>query len=326
MSERRYLNNSNIPLSMAVFLAHDGYDYEPGTISATKLIKPLRQTILASRVPQADAMVDIAGLVKSRMGQAIHDSIEHSWVKHYRESMRALGYPEKVIQRIKVNPDPKEVQKGDIPVYLEQRSYKTVMGQRISGKFDFVADGRVEDFKTTSTFTWTSGTKDGDYQLQGSLYRWLNPEIVTDDNMAINFLFTDYMPARAANDPNYPQSPTPQKLIPLLSVEETDHFVRNKLSLIQRFKDAPEEELPLCSNDALWQKPAKWKYYKNPNKLGRATKNFDDKQEAYNRLAADGGKGVVIEQPGEVQACKYCPAFPVCSQKDDLIAQGLLRI
>jgi len=322
----KYLNRSNVPLSMAVFLATDNYDYEPGVISVTKLIKPLRQIILAGRVPAAEAKVDIAGLVKSRMGQAIHDSIEQAWLKNYKQSMKDLGYPEKVIARVRVNPDPKTVKDGDIPVYLEQRKYREVFGKKVSGKFDMVADGRVEDFKTTSTFTWVNGTKDADYRLQGSLYRWLAPDIITDDTMAINFLFTDYMPARATNDPKYPQSPTPQKLIPLMSLDETDAFVKNKLRVIETFKDAPEEDLPLCSNDELWQKPPVWKYYKNPQKLGRATKNFEDKQEAYNRLAADGGKGVVIEQPGEVQACKYCPAFPVCSQKDSLIAQALLRI
>lgn len=323
---RKYLNGSNVPLSMAVFLATDDYDYEPGVVSATKLLKPIRQIVLASRVPKNEAMIDVAGLVKSRMGQAIHNSIEHAWVHHYKQSMRDLGYPESVIERVRINPDPKEVQKGDIPVYLEQRSYRTINGQKISGKFDMVADGRVEDFKTTSTFTWVNGTKDHDYRMQGSIYRWLNPKIVTDDHIAINFLFTDYMPARAANDPKYPQSPAPQKLIPLMEVDETDHFVRNKLSLIQRFQNSDEQDLPLCTNDDLWQKEPVWKYYKNPQKMSRSTKNFTDKQGAYSRLAAEGGKGVVVEQPGEVQACKYCPAFPVCSQKDDLIAQGLLKI
>ena len=47
----RYLNPSNVPLSLAVFLANDTYDYEPGTISATGLMRPLRQIILSRRVP-----------------------------------------------------------------------------------------------------------------------------------------------------------------------------------------------------------------------------------------------------------------------------------
>ena len=44
-----YLNPSQVPLSLAVFLATDNYDYEPDTISATGLIRPLRQIILAKR-------------------------------------------------------------------------------------------------------------------------------------------------------------------------------------------------------------------------------------------------------------------------------------
>jgi len=182
---------------------------------------------------------------------------------------------------------------------------------------------------------WNSADKAEDYALQGSMYRWLNPKIVTDDHMAINFLFTDFQPFRAKADPNYPPHATPQKLIPLKSIEETDQFVRNKLTLLERFKDAPEEELPLCTDKELWRKAPEWKYYKNPEKRTRSTKNFkvDEfgsenaaRSAAYTRLAKDKNVGVVVEVPGEVVACKYCAAFPICSQKDALIADGSLKL
>lgn len=322
---RKYLNGTSVPLSVAVFLADDNYDYEPDTISATALLRPIRQIILAKRVPPEQALVDISGLLKSRMGTAIHDAIERAWKKNKDRALTALGYPEQVIKRIRINPDPKTVKEDEIPVYLEIRSYREVMGHRISGKFDFVAEGRVEDFKSTGVFTFTNGNKDKDFQLQGSIYRWLNPEIITDDHMAINFILTDYMPARSA-DPNYPSSPTPQKLIPLLSLDDTERFIRNKLLQIQQLADRPEDELPKCTDEELWRKPPAWKYYANPQKMGRSTKNFDNAAEAYARLAKDGNKGVVIEEGGEVMACKYCPAFPICSQKDDLIADGSLKL
>jgi hypothetical protein len=35
-----------------------------------------------------------------------------------------------------------------------------------------------------------------------------------------------------------------------------------------------------------------------------------------------GGKGIILDKLGEVKACKYCAAFPVCTQKDALIACG----
>ena len=39
-----------------------------------------------------------------------------------------------------------------IPVYMEQRAYKELLGFKVSGKYDFVAEGKVQDFKSTSTF------------------------------------------------------------------------------------------------------------------------------------------------------------------------------
>ena len=44
-------NEQGIGLSMAVFLAHDDYDYDARAngISATGMIKPVRQTILGKR-------------------------------------------------------------------------------------------------------------------------------------------------------------------------------------------------------------------------------------------------------------------------------------
>lgn len=321
---RKFTNGTSVPLSMAVFLATDNYDHEDHTISATALLKPIRQLILASRVPQEQQLVDITSLVKSRMGSAIHDAIERAWVENHQQGMLALGYPERVAKRVVVNPEPSEVTEDSIPVYLEQRSYREIMGYTVSGKFDFVGEGRVEDFKSTSVNTWINGNKTDDYQLQGSIYRWLNPEIITQDHMAIQFLFTDWFPGRAKADPKYPQRPVEQMLIPLLSVEETETFIRNKLTQIQQYENSPEELLPLCNDKELWRTEPQFKYYKNPNKMSRSTKNFDSKQEAFTRLAADGNVGTVVEVPGQVIACKYCPAFPVCSQKDALVAEGSL--
>ena len=323
---RKYLNNHAVPLSMAVFLANDTYDHDDTTVSVTKLIKPVRQIVLGGRVPQTDALVDVSGLVKSRMGTAIHDGIENAWVNHKNASLLALGYPQRVVDRIVVNPDPEEVSEDHIPVYLERRSYKTVMGYTISGKFDFVAEGRVEDFKSTSTMAWSSTNKQKDYQLQGSMYRWLNQDIITDDMMNVTFLFTDFQAFRAKSDPTYPPHATPNKTIPLLSVAETEAYVTHKLTQINRYKDAPEADLPYCNEHELWRKETVWKYYAKHD-AKRATKDFKtDKQAAYLRLATDGGKGLVKEIPGEVIACKYCPAFAICTQKDALIADGSLKL
>ena len=325
---KTYANVSAVPLSLAVFLAVDNYDHDDATISATTLIKPLRQIVLSKRVNNDGASIDLIQMIPSRMGSAIHDGIERAWLDNYASAMETLGHPQKIIDRIRINPTPEQLLADKafgndvIPIYLEQRAQKQVGKYSVSGKFDFVGDGRVEDFKTTSTYTAMNNTNDEKYILQGSIYRWLNPEIVTQDVMAIQFIFTDWSAARARAESNYPQSRIQQRILHLMSIPETDRYVRNKLNQIDEYWDAPEESIPLCSDDDLWRSAPVFKYYKNPEKTTRSTKNFDTKQEAYIRLAEEGGKGLVLEKPGQVTACKYCPAFSACSQKDALTAQG----
>lgn len=319
---RKYLNTSSIPLSLSVFLATDNYDHDSETVSVTTLLKPLKQIVLGARVPVEDALIDISGLVSSRLGSAIHDGIERSWLNGYKQAMAALGYPQRVIDKVLVNPEPDQLYEGCIPVYLERRSSKLIAGRKVSGKFDFVGEGRLEDFKNTTVFTYTNGSKDDDYVMQGSMYRWLNPDIITADTMAIQYIFTDWSQAQAKSSPKYPPTRTLEKVYQLKSVQETEAFVTNKIRLIDTYWNADESAMPACTDTELWRKEPQWKYYKNPQKTARSTKNFDNKQDAYIQMAQDGNVGIVKEVPGQVTACKYCPAFAICKQKDDLIAAG----
>lgn len=194
MGKRKITNRENIPLSVALFLAVDHYDYIPKTISATSLIRPLRQYILARRVPQGADIPDLEDFIAARFGTAVHDGIEKAWSdeKTRVQALQDLGYPPNIIERIVFNPKPEDLKPDSIPVYMELRSFKELMGFRVSGKFDFVGDGGLEDFKSTSVYTWIKGRKDDDYILQGSIYRWLNPEIITKDVLTIQFIFTDW--------------------------------------------------------------------------------------------------------------------------------------
>jgi hypothetical protein len=144
--------------------------------------------------------------------------------------------------------------------------------------------------------------------------------------MVIQHIFTDWKPGMAKANAAYPQRPVEPKKIQLLDLDTTEEFIREKIQLIDSFWKAPENEMPRCEDRDLWRDEPIYKYYKNPAKLTRSTKNFDTLQEANQRFAEDGGVGVVIEKPGEVRACKYCPAFPVCEQKDEYLRDGSLNL
>jgi hypothetical protein len=318
-------NKNDISLSLAVWLLHDEYDYVEGVdqyISATTLMKPLRQMVLSKRVDPKTVEIDVEGFVARAMGKALHDSIEKSWTHGYARSLKLMGYPDDVIKRIKVNPTDGEVRASNeiIPVYLEQRMFRTIRGWTIGGKFDMVTDGMVQDNKSTSAYSWLLGGKDDDYKLQMSLYRWIDagqpvPKI-TEDFGRINFIFTDWQKTQAKTNPNYPQRRVEHKEIPLMSLRETEDWVCHKLSLIESYRDKLEGDIPECTDDELWRSDPVFKYYSDPAKTdGRSTRNFSSRADAFS-FQASKGKGIVKMVPGEPKRCGYCEAFPICSQKD----------
>lgn len=318
-------NNYNISLSLAVWLLHDEYDYvnEPNYISVTTLMKPLRHIILPRRIPRELVETDVSDFIARALGHSLHDSIEKSWVKGFRRSLALLGYPETVIDRVRINPTPEELAStpNAIPIYLEQRAKKTVEVNgktwTVGGKFDMVAEGIVHDNKSTSAYTWVYGGRDEEHQQQGSLYRWLNPDKITEDFIRINYIFTDWQKSQAKQNPNYPQKRVESKDIVLLSEAEVQRWVEWKLQLVMKYWDAPERDIPNCTDEELWMSDPKFKYYADPAKTsGRSTKNFDSLLEANAFKAEKGNKGIIITVPGEPKRCDYCDAFPLCTQKD----------
>lgn len=329
-----FTNNTGISLSLAVWLAHDEYDYinEPNYISVTSLMKPIRHIILPSRIPRERRETpDISDNIARALGHSLHDSIEKSWVKGYRKNLAKLGVPQHVIDKVLINPTNDEVRtmKDCIPVYLEQRAMRkvTVRGVEytIGGKFDMVADGIVHDNKSTSAFVWTQGTRDDEHQLQGSLYRWIDAvqelQKIKEDFIRINYIFTDWKKSDARQNPKYPQQRVQTKDIDLMSEDQTTAWVIAKLEQVVKYQNAPESEIPECTPEELWQSAPVYKYYGDPTKANdpaaRATKNFDNPIDAKKFAVEKGNKGVIKVVPSEPKRCEqYCDSFQICTQKN----------
>lgn len=322
----RYTNNAGVDISAAIWLAYDDYDYvdEKNYISVTTLIKPVRQIILGQRLPKNSDPPDVIDVFRSRLGQAFHKAVEDAWKLNYRQSMEALGYPKKAIEAVRINPEKEEP--GTISVYTEVRAKKEIDGYTVGGKLDLVIEARLRDVKMTSVWGYMNQKSVGNWGLQGSLYRWLNPEKILHDDLVIQYLLTDWSRAGRKRDPvNYPAHPAPSRSLELMGVQETEQWVRNKLRLLQQYIEAPEDQIPDCPDEDLWRDDPVWKYYANPEvaeRGGRATKNFSCPSEAAKFKAEKGSKGVIKEFPGLVKACNYCAASSICSQYNRLLVQG----
>lgn len=326
MNQIRITNKHGIDLPLAVWLLQDGYKSgadkaPPGElISATTIMKPTRQLILQRKVDMTQETMDLGDIISSRMGHAFHDSIERSWTEgDWQTAMRRLHYPNDVIARIKINPEPGDLKDDDIPVYLERRGFKPFEDVVLTGQLDFLIGKAYRDFKSTSTYAWTSGNKDQDYILQGSLYRWIFPELIKDDVMRIEFIFTDWQKFLARN-PKYPQSRIAHREYALMSLKDTEAWVHDKLAEIRKNAKLKQPNMIRCTDKQLWRGEDTFKYYLNPEvalKGGKCTKKFDSHVDAVEYQQSKGGRGSIIKVPGEVRACLYCSAFSVCEQRKE---------
>ena len=327
-----YTNTSNIPLTFAIWLAADhGYDltFNPNVLSTTEILRPMRSIILSRQLAEQkskDKVVtrDIEEKAASSLGTAVHTAVEFAWLSHYELAMANLGIPLATIESVAINP--KNPKPKDFNVYFEKRTAKPIEGYTLSGKFDIVMNGRVHDIKTTKAYTYQKGTQNEKYRMQGSIYRWLNPELITEDIMSVDYYFTDWNPvsARKDKDKNYPPARMLEKTLPLAGLEETEHFIRNRLLEIRHYTGQDQDHLPRCTPEELWQNPAKWEYWsKATNK--QCSKLFDDRGEA-EAWTTSKGVGFIQERQYEPKFCKYCDASSICKQAQGFIAAGLLTI
>ena len=308
---------------MAVYLAHDDYDAikEENYISVTSLLKPLKAIILGMRADYSEP--DVLDFVASRTGTAIHNAAENAWLHHnYKKNMKKLGYHQDVIDRVQVNPNIVSMDTDDINIFLEKRSITSIGGYRVGGKFDAVFDGFIRDIKTVKAFSFMKNDN-SDYQLQMSIYKWLNPDIITGDIGFIDMLITDWKQFEADAKPEYPQLPVVEKAIPLLSHQQTEKWLKDRLNHITILKDKDQSALPECTPQELWQSDPSYAYFKKPA-AKRATKVFSSMAEANQRLLDDGSTGKVDTRYGKAKRCTYCNAQSLCNQAARLSAEGLL--
>jgi hypothetical protein len=329
-----YTNNTHIPLPVAVWLASDK-DYDIGTdpriISATSLLKPIRMLVLERQLLQ-QADVDISLAIPAKMGTAIHKSAEDVWTdkKDREECFKNLGMPY-LINKVVVNPEKPDTDK--VNIYVEQRKEVDLGDFIVSGQFDFVVDGELHDIKSTRTYSYVKGDKASEYIMQGSIYRWLNPTIIKDNWIVINYIFVDWSPLAAMGERNkpiheqtYPSSRALAKRYPLHSLEETERFIKTKLDELKTYQHLNQEDLPECGPKDLWAEEPRWAVYRNPHNRNKATRVLNTAAEAHSyNIEKCNGTGAVVERPGSVKRCGYCPAVEVCTQAEGLRRRGLLK-
>lgn len=302
-----YTNKKEVPVALAVMLATDNYDYDPtpNLISASSILKPLKSLIISKRIKVPP--IDIMDIYKARMGTAIHDAVEQAW-KDPSRAMALLGYPPELAESV-------------IESFHSEIRTKRELGEFIiSGKFDFCINGRIQDIKTTGTFGYTKGSNTEAYRKQLSIYKWLNPNIVTENEGDILYWFPDWK-AYETYKPTYPRNPIMSKS--LLLMPDIEQWLIDRLDMYEMLSKS--DNLPDCTKEELMQDDSKWQYFPNPDRTLKASKNFDNYGDAVDWVDKK-GKGIILEKKGKPIYCKWCPARTACVQAEGYLDRGELEL
>lgn len=357
-------NRQNIGVVLAAAVLYSDYDGKVGGVSATTLLKSPRQivkTIWANKEGnQVKITKDISDFFVSFLGSSMHSTIELVWKNEeiYKPLLRMLGYSKKQIKGVVVNPSKSDLKKlnkkvkkkNQLVIFVETRASMILSKILITGKYDYIVNGRLYDLKTTSTFITQKILRQSHdarrimkespslrrvelleeqcpdvfkYTMQGSIYKVMNPDKITESHMTIQSALKDWQPFKVGQD-FYPRGRLIDQSFKLFTKKETIKWVTRKLKQINSLaENYSEEELPECTKNELWQSDSVWKYYASETS-NRATKVFGtDASAAF--AWADGKTGIVKEIHGEVRACNYCEHVNNCSQADRLEASGLLK-
>jgi hypothetical protein len=240
-------NKYNLPKSIEAWLSQNFYDRKPKSkvISATGLLKPVQEILLTEKY--ADSIeTDVSDSIWQLFGSGIHAVLEKiDWSK-YSNSFQT-----------------------------EERLETKINGWTISGKFDLILDNQLNDYKVTSAWTKVFGSREEEWKLQMSIYRWLYYKVhgkTLDIIAKINCIYRDFDAKNVREGYKYPSTPIEIVEISMLSLEEIEKYITDKLTAI-------ENGIIPCTDAECW-------------------KGFDNKN-----------KKVVYRK-----CAKYCPVKEFCEQ------------
>jgi hypothetical protein len=283
-------NKFGIPETFVNVLKRPTYSKGAAHLSVTQLINSPKIVALTKKF-EAELEQDVADMVWSIFGSAIHNILEHGKDENH---------------------------------LVEERIHSMVDGWKISGAVDLqVVDDQggisIRDYKTTSV--WAVMNEKIEWEQQLNIYAWLVDTVKEDfhvTDLGIVAIIRDWSRRDAARNPDYPQAPVKELPIRLWPYEERKEFVQSRITSHSACEFAIEtgESLPPCTPDEMWEKPTTWAIKKIG---GVRAKSVHDTEESMLKALETAGPAYEIEvRPGSRTRCEsFCPVNTYCQQWRD---------
>ncbi len=252
---------------------------EPGSLSATTLLKGIKEIVLTKRHWE-ELEDDVANRVWAIWGSAVHAILEIE------------------------TPD----------TFVEESVSADVNGIKVTGRMDCY-DPKNEilyDYKTASVWKVMYREFD-DWKKQGLIYAWL----LKQSGFGVKkcrfiAMLKDHSKSKAKYDKTYPQAPT---FVYEFDVTEKDlaeigEFIQNKVGFYKLYDLAEDDAIPPCTEAERWAKPTTWAVMKPGRKA--AVRLCDTKADAENMASLTPGLYVEERKGTDGKCPEYCSCCEFC--------------
>lgn len=191
----------------------------------------------------------------------------------------------------------------------EQRYFHDMEPCRISGQVDLYdpKTQTITDHKTAKVYSYLLGDNKN-YQQQLNCYAYiLSKNGLPVKRIVLFWTFKDWSWRTAAKDPDYPQKKSLVQEIKLWTMDEAETFIKERLSMHVAQNDTPDDELPECTAEDMWERPLTFAVMKYKNV--RALRVLDSKNAADKWIDEQNiATGLRVEErPGERVKCEqFC--------------------
>jgi hypothetical protein len=207
---------------------------------------------------------------------------------------------------------------------IEQRFHAEIDGWKISGAVDLQVvekDGlHIKDYKTTSV--WAVMNDKPEWEQQLNIYAWLFEENKKEkvQSLEIVAILKDWSKGESERKPDYPQQRVVMVPIRLWSKDEQEKFIKGRIAKHSACEFAMETggELPDCTPEEMWEKPAVWAVMKQG--AARAKSLHDSPESAEDAKKLLGSEYEIQLRQGARTRCKdYCLVSNWCQQYKDYL-------
>jgi hypothetical protein len=153
--------------------------------------------------------------------------------------------------------------KGKQVYKCEDRNNWVFADRVVSGSYDihYIVDKDLYDIKTTKVVKILRGDK-SDWIKQQNIYRLLeykNSGLKFNGLNIIGVFWNwDKWEYFRRKREGYPPAQMVQYELPLWKYSDTEKWVTEKVELLKRYEDTPDDDLPLCTHSDMWSEPDKF--------------------------------------------------------------------